>query len=203
MFRHIMIPFRQFPQAFPMVTSILVIQTVVFCMIFFSGMPQDASTWEKFGAMVKWRIDEGEFWRLFFSIFVHDQFLHLLMVAFGMYLFAPQLEWLYGKISFTILYFGSGLIGNWMLYFLDVREIYMGSAECIYGLLGVYLYLYWQRFVYPEVGKAVLFLLVLNMLLDLPLLFVHLTSVVAGFILGWIIMEWKRFMQEEDDEDDL
>lgn len=190
MFRHLMIPLRQFPQLFPIVTGILTIQIVVYCVIVFSG---ETASWEQFGVLVPWRIDAGEYWRLFFSLLVHDHIFQLLIISVMLYVFGPPLEWLYGKMSFIILFFGVGIIGNWMIYFLGISNIYMGAFECLYGLFGVYLYLYWQRMIHPEIVKMVLVLFAINFVLNLQLWLVHLTAVLAGFILGMMLMEWKRF----------
>lgn len=202
MFRHLLIPLRQFPQLFPNVTGILVIQIVVYCMIVFSGISQNPGTWEQFGAVIPWRIDAGEYWRLFFSLFVHDHFFQLLLISVMLYFFGPPLEWLYGKMAFTILFFSSGFIGNWMFYFLRVDDIYMGAFTCLFGLFGVYLYLYWQRMIHPEIGKTVLVLIVINVVLNLQLWLVYLTSLLAGFILGMMIMEWKRYIYHSKNDDE-
>ncbi|MGA9172719.1 MAG: rhomboid family intramembrane serine protease, partial [Thermoactinomyces sp.] len=112
MFRHTLIPLKRFPQIFPVVTSIILVQTIVFIMILLSGKANDPSTWGQYGAFVGWRIDAGEYWRFIFSLFVHVDFIQFLVVAFSIYILAPQLEWFFGKFPFLFLFLATGFFGN-------------------------------------------------------------------------------------------
>ncbi|SEM72356.1 rhomboid family intramembrane serine protease [Lihuaxuella thermophila] len=197
MFGHTWIPLRRFPQVFPVVTSILLVQTVVFVMLLLTGHVQDPSTWVQYGAYERWRVEEGEYWRLFFSLFVHTQFLHFLFTSFSIYIFAPQLEWLLGRFSFLILYLATGVIGNWALYLFDINGIYAGAASSVYGFMGVYLYLYFRRLIDPQSGKGLLVLILINLLLNFKLLAVHLMALITGFILGAIIITLKQNKYQE------
>jgi rhomboid protease GluP len=179
------------------VTSILLVQTVVFVMLLLTGHAQDPATWVQYGAYESWRVEEGEYWRLLFSLFVHARLWHFLFIGFTTYIFAPQLEWLLGRFSFLILYLATGTIGNWALYMFDISGIHAGAGSSIYGFLGVYLYLYFRRLIDPQSGKGLLVLILINLLLNFKLLAVHLMAMISGLVLGAIIISLKQNKYQE------
>lgn len=197
MFGHTLIPLRRFPQVFPVVTSILLVQTVVFIMILLTGHAGNQATWVQYGAFEAWRVNEGEYWRLLSSLFVHAHFLHYLFNSFCLYIFAPQLEWLLGRMCFLMLYIGSGLIGNYGLILFELDIIYAGASVSIYGFLGVYLYLYFRKMIDPNSGKGLLILTLINLLFHYHLIFPHLLALVSGFLLGAMIIFMKQMRMHD------
>lgn len=95
-----LIPFSLYTKLFPVVTGILLLQTVVYFFFLFTGNTDNPKVWVNSGAVIHWRIAEGEFWRLLFSLFLHVNFFQFIMVFFSIYLLSPQLERLFGKSIF-------------------------------------------------------------------------------------------------------
>jgi rhomboid protease GluP len=201
LFRHTLIPFRRFPQIFPVVTSIFVVEIVVFLMYVLSGKGNDPAAWIQFGAFVDWRIQEGEYWRLLSPLFLHVHLAQFLMMGFSLYLFAPQLEWLFGKLSFLFIYLCTGMAGYWGLYLAGVNGVFTGANEAIYGLLGVYLYLTMRGMIHPVMGRMILVFVVINLILSWTLLFGHIVALTTGFILAMIIIQFKSMQPEPVDRD--
>jgi rhomboid protease GluP len=202
LFRHTLIPVRRFPQLFPVVTGIILVQIVVFLMYALSGKGVGPATWVQFGAFVQWRIQDGEYWRLVSSLFLHVHLLQLLMMGVSLYLFAPQLEWLFGKLSFLFIYLCAGIAGYWGIYLTDVDGVITGANEAIYGLLGVYLFLALRGMIHPVMGRMVLVFVVINLAFGWNLLFGHIVALTTGFVLAMIFIQFKSMQSDQDEEDD-
>ncbi|SHE78851.1 rhomboid protease GluP [Seinonella peptonophila] len=204
MFGHTLIPLQRFPMVFPVTTSILLIQLVVFVMMLWSGHPADPTTWVQYGAYVDWRFGQGEWWRLITSAFVNTSFLSLILSFFFHYVFAPQLEWLIGRITFLFFYLFTTLIGNYGYVLFEISGIQLGATSAFYGMFGFYIYLYVRRLIDPNSGKGLILLAFINLALSWHTFFAHLLALIAGFLLASLIVEWKRLQAqvEKSKEDD-
>lgn len=198
--KHRLVPFGLFPRLFPVVTGILLLQTIVYFFFLFTGNAGNPKAWVDFGAVVHWRIAEGEFWRLLFSLFLHVNLFQFIMVAFSIYLLSPQLERLFGKSIFLFIFLVTGIAGNLGVYLMDFQGVYTGAAEVVYGILGVYLYLYLRGIVHPLLGKSVWGFVVVTLLLGYPFLFAHVLSVITGFVLAMIMIPIKQIMMRRREE---
>lgn len=179
---------------FPVVTGILLLQTAVFLFFLFTGNTDNPEAWVNFGAVIYWRIAEGEFWRLLFSLFLHVNFFQFIMVAFSVYLLSPQLERLFGKSIFLFIFLVTGIAGNWGVYLMDFQGVYTGAAEAVYGIMGVYLYLYLRGIVHPLLGKSIWAFVIITLLLGYPFLFAHIVAVITGFVLAMVIIQIRQMM---------
>lgn len=201
LFGHTFIPFHRFPQVFPIVTSILLVQTVIFIMILTTGQMSDPKVWVQYGAYIDWRIDEGEWWRYISSTLLHVNFFQYLFISFFLYVFGPQLEWLMGKFFFTFFYLATGSLANLGYYLFDIPGVHTGASGAIYGILGFYLYLYLRKLIDPRSGLGLLILVIINLILSWEAAIAYLLSLFGGFLLGMIIIEIRRLKAEEDHED--
>ncbi|TCS94933.1 rhomboid family intramembrane serine protease [Hazenella coriacea] len=199
MFGHTMIPLRKFPRLFPIVSSLILVQTVFFISVLFTGHMSDPHTWVQYGAIDHLRIDQGEYWRFLISLFLHVNFFQFIFIVFAQYILAPQLEWLFGKLHFLLIFLLTGLIGNIGIILFEVDGIQTGASSAIYGLLGVYLYLYARRLMDVMTGRALLILTVINLLFNFSLLFPHLLALLAGFLLAAMIIMMKQLNQSDED----
>ncbi len=85
-------------------------------------------------------IDEYEIWRLFTSMFLHGDTLHLFSNMFGLLIFGATIENNHhiSNVKYLIIYFVSGLIGNlFTLILLPINAISLGASGAIFGLIGV------------------------------------------------------------------
>ena len=197
MFRQPTSTFRAYREQFPVITGILAVQIVVFLTMTIAGGTTDEQVLIRFGAKVKPLIDQGEWWRLVSPIFIHIGFLHLLFNSFALYIFGPTAEWLFGKFRFLLFYVLSGIIGNVASYVFNPYSISAGASGAIYGLFGMYLYLYWRakHYVDAETGKGILALVVVNLLLSLGQgidLAAHIGGLFGGFLLTSLFLRHRR-----------
>ncbi len=201
MFGHTNIPLRQFPQFFPVVTSLLVIHTVCFLMILF----HDGSITEtlvSYGAVEGWRIGEGEWWRIGTALFLHSNVFAYLFSCFCLYTLGPQLEWLLGRAFFLIIYLAAGATAFWFIYLTDIDGVFYGSLGSIYGIFGIYLYLYVRKAIHPQFGMVILIITIISLLFDYPLTGVYLMSIFSGFLLSMVFLQFRRIDSDSDSDQD-
>ena len=97
----------------------------------------------KFGAQYTPYIQQGQWYRLFTSMFLHFGFLHLICNMYSLYNLGPSLEYFFGIPIFVVLYLASGLAGNILTYVMELRTgrrtLSLGASGAVFGLLGSYL----------------------------------------------------------------
>jgi len=82
-------------------------------------------------------INDLEIWRLFTSMFLHGDVLHLFSNMVSLLIFGAYVELSFSKYQFIILYFVSGLIGSFFsMLFLPSNVISLGASGAIFGLIG-------------------------------------------------------------------
>ena len=80
---------------------------------------------------------ELEIWRLFTSMFLHGDLMHLFSNMIALLLFGTYIELNFSKFEFLLIYFISGLIGNILsLFLLPFNAISLGASGAIFGLIG-------------------------------------------------------------------
>ena len=103
---------------------------------------------------------EGEWWRLFTSAFLHGSFIHIAFNMYVLFFLGPTLERILGHTRFIVLYLLSALGGSVASYwFSDVQTVSVGASGAIFGLMGA-LIVAGRRLRYDI--KQVLFLLLIN-----------------------------------------
>jgi membrane associated rhomboid family serine protease len=82
---------------------------------------------------------DGEWWRLFASLFIHFGALHLFVNMWALGIFGPLVERLYGSINYLCIYLASGLAGSLasLSWHPDVNNA--GASGAILGILGAML----------------------------------------------------------------
>ncbi|MFX1409860.1 MAG: rhomboid family intramembrane serine protease [Promethearchaeota archaeon] len=141
-------------------------------------------------------INNYEIWRIFTSIFLHSDFIHLFSNMFGLLLFGATIEnsRSYSNIEYLILYFISGLIGNlFSLILLPLNSISLGASGAIFGLIGA---------VFIKIAtedKSLLFLALLYVLFFIITslapdinLWAHIFGLLSGIFFGLFLKRKKR-----------
>jgi rhomboid protease GluP len=82
---------------------------------------------------------EGEWWRLFTSLFIHFGIAHLLLNMFALAAFGPLIERLLGSVSYLIIYLLAGIAGSLasIAWHPDINSA--GASGAIFGILGALL----------------------------------------------------------------
>ena len=96
------------------------------------AMYQNTVTGERFVA--PFGIAEGEYYRLFTSMFLHYGVLHLLLNMWALWILGRTLEAVLGPVRFLVLYLVAGLGGGVAVYLFAPFGLTAGASGAIFGL---------------------------------------------------------------------
>lgn len=142
-------------------------------------------------------IEQGEWWRIISSMFLHIGFLHLLMNMLAVYYLGTLVERIYGSFRFLCIYFLAG-IGGGIASFAFSPSIAAGASGALFGLFGALLFfgLHNRKIFFQTMGTNVLVLIGINIVFGLFVPQIdngaHLGGLVAGFIASGIVHLPKR-----------
>jgi membrane associated rhomboid family serine protease len=123
----------------PVVTwAILAITIAIGVSVF---LLNEADVWWRWLALTQQGIANGEYWRLFTVVLVHDNRLplHLAFNMYALFLVGPIVEALYGHVRFLALYLACAAAGSAASYLFTGAPIAVGASGAIFGLFGVLL----------------------------------------------------------------
>lgn len=174
---------------------VLALNVVIWLLMTFSGGSTDLRVLIRFGAKVPWLGAAGEYWRLFTAIFLHIGLLHLVFNSYALYSLGPQIESLFGRSRFLVLYLLSGLAGNVAGYVMS-ESVSAGASGAIFGLIGALaVYLARHRHILGRRGQRalsnVVFIILYNLVLSLSVpgidVFGHLGGLAGGLVIGRLL----------------
>ena len=146
------------------------------------------------GAVSRFYVDNGEYWRLVTSGFLHYGVIHLALNMFMLYLLGSDLEPSLGRLRFGIVYFVSLLGGSFGALLLDANALTAGASGAVFGLMGSAFVLMRKRGINPfESGLGLL--LVLNIVVSFRpgiSLGGHIGGLVAGALATLVILELRE-----------
>lgn len=180
------------------ITPVLIyINTGIFLIMTISGLgflsfkASDLMTW---GANHGPSIDEGEYWRLFTSIFLHGGIMHLAANVFGLLLIGTLLEPLLDRKIFLSLYILMGIAASLTSVWWHAATVSVGASGAIFGLYGILIAFLLTKVYSEKLSKALLGTMLLfigfNLLMGLKGGIdnaAHIGGLLSGFLLGVIV----------------
>lgn len=131
----------------PIITIIIAaVNIIVFLVLSFLGVTEDAAFMAEHGAMfVPYVTEHGEYYRIFTSMFLHFDIQHLMNNMVMLVAVGYTLENAVGRIRFLLIYMASGLGGTALSMWQDIRTgeyaVAAGASGAIFGLLGALIYI--------------------------------------------------------------
>lgn len=182
--------FKQFVRLYPVVTTIITINIVLFILTNF--ISEDLKL-QLSGQNIL--IANGDYYRLVSAIFVHFGLFHIVMNCFGLILFGPPLEKMLGKTKFIVTYLLMGIIGNVGTYYLgNPFVIHAGASGAIYGLFGLYLFMILMKkhLIDYQSRQIVIVILVIGLIMTFIRpginIYAHIFGLIAGLALGPLVL---------------
>ena len=82
-------------------------------------------------------VQQGEWWRMLSSMFLHSGIVHVAMNMLGLYYVGQPVERIYGTRQYLLIYLGAGLLGSAMsLYFSAQIGVSVGASGAVFGVVG-------------------------------------------------------------------
>ena len=175
----------------PIVTYIIMaICIVLFIMMeVFSGGSTNGSTLLKYGANLDVLVKEGEYYRLFTCMFLHIGIMHLACNMYSLYVVGREVESLFGKIKYIIIYVLSGIFGSIMSIAFTHNTISAGASGAIFGLLGALLYfgIHYRTYLGEAIKRSVIPIIVVNLLIGFFSEGIDLAAHIGGLVGGVLV----------------
>lgn len=136
----------------------------------------------------------GEWWRIFTSAFLHLGLLHIALNMYGLYLFGPIIEQMYGHVEYFVAYMLCAAGGSVLTILAAPEQGAAGASGAIFGLLGMAFVVSRRhhvildrrtRAILSQVGT----LLVINLFLTFSLRGISWTGHVGGLVVG-VVIAW-------------
>ena len=137
----------------------------------------------------------GEWWRLVTSGFIHFGIMHILFNMLILYRLGMDLEPGIGHTRFATIYTASLLAGSFGMVLLDSGGVGGGASGAVFGVAGAATVALWQRGVrFYNTGWGPLLAINLVLTFTLPNVGVgaHLGGLIAGSILGAVMLHPRR-----------
>jgi rhomboid protease GluP len=148
-------------------------------------------------------LQEGEWWRLVTSMFLHGGLAHLFLNGWALYQLGSLFESWLGSTRLVVTWFVSGIAGS-LASILFTQSLSVGASGAIFGLLGALIaFLLRRRDALNAGAKSLLGQLVLWAGINVVFGFsvpridnaAHLGGFAAGFLLGLILHERRRLRE--------
>lgn len=176
----------------PILTYILIlINVIVFALMYIYGNgSEDIETLKNFGANYIPLVKSGEYIRLITSAFVHIGIIHLLSNMYALYVIGRQVEQLYGRMKYILIYFISAITGSlFTVVFSSSNTVAAGASGAIFGLLGALLYFgySYRGYIGNSIINQVLPAILLNLVIGFSSPNIGNSAHIGGLIGGYLI----------------
>lgn len=143
-----------------------------------------------YGALVS----HGQVWRLLTCAFLHGGLIHILCNMYALYAIGPQVEILFGRVKYIIIYFFSAIGGSLLSFTCSSNNLSIGASGAIFGLFGamvVFVLKYKDR-IPKKVLNNLFGVIILNLLIGFNLQgidnFGHIGGLLAGALVAFLIL---------------
>jgi rhomboid protease GluP len=128
--------------SFPFTIALVAINTLVFIATLIAGaewllpVGKMQIAWgSNFGPYTT----DGEWWRLFTSVFIHFGVAHLVLNMIALVMFGPLVERLFGSVNYLLIYLFAGIAGSLASLSWRPEINSAGASGAIFGILGALL----------------------------------------------------------------
>lgn len=146
----------------------------------------------------------GEWWRLFTSLFLHFGILPIVLNMYCLYVAGRYLEPLLGRLRFVTVFLCSGILGELFSLWWHQGEarINAGTATGLFGLYGLFVALLTTKLIRADIRsrllQSCLVFIAINLLIGLRPYAdnaINIGGLLSGFGFGYV---WYVAMQEEE-----
>ena len=174
----------------PIVTYIIMaICIILFILMELSGGSTNSQTLLKYGANLDVLVKNGEYYRLFTCIFLHIGIMHLLCNMYSLYIIGREVENLFGKIKYIIIFILSGIFGSIMSLAFTHNTISAGASGAIFGLLGALLYfgMHYRTYLGEAIKRSIILIIVVNLIIGFFAEGIDLAAHIGGLVGGVLV----------------
>lgn len=146
-----------------------------------------------YGALVS----HGQVWRLLTCAFLHGGIIHIFCNMYALYVIGPQVEILFGRVKYIMIYLFSAIGGSLLSYKFSPSSLSIGASGAIFGLFGamvVFVLKYKDR-IPKKVLNNLFGVIILNLLIGFNLQgidnFAHIGGLLVGALVAFLFLMQK------------
>lgn len=186
----------------PVVTyTLIAINILIFLLgIIFNMQDTLINLFANYGPLVT---ENHQYYRLFTSMFMHANFLHIAFNMYALYLLGSQAEGFFGKTKILTIYILSGLSGSLLSILLNQGAVSVGASGAIFGILGALLYFGFNYRVYlgNTLIKEILPIILINLAFGFAITGVDNYAHIGGLVGGLTTAMATGFITRTDKQD--
>ena len=202
---------EDFLKTYPVTAVLFLINVIMFLLMEFTGEPGNTDTVLRLGASYTPYIQDGQYWRLLTSCFLHFGIGHLINNMIALVAVGSILEKWLGHVRYFIFYMISGLSGSILTYCVELlrgeKNISAGASGAIFGLIGIYAVLLLKN--RSRLGRGTFLRVVFGVTLAvLPgfynkgiSLTAHLGGLLAGILMGLTVKAPEKSVNSSKDSE--
>lgn len=180
---------REFFQFYPIVSVLMMINVMLFILTTVPLFPNRLIF--EAAAGVNILIANGEMWRLFTPIFIHNHFAHLFFNMFALFIFGTILEPFIKKTTFLLIYLSTGFFANVITYiFAPLTFVHVGASGAIFGIFGVVAVFIWLKKFPPRDAQIFAWAIGLAIAFSFFQKGVNVYAHIGGFLCGLLCGFW-------------
>lgn len=180
-----------FSYKMPIITYIIIAICILLYIIMeiFGNGSTNNITLLKFGANLDVLVKNGEYYRLFTSIFLHIGIMHLLCNMYSLYIIGREVESLFGKVKYIIIFILSGIFGSILSIAFSHNVISAGASGAIFGLLGALLYfgMHYRTYLGEALVRSIIPILIINLIIGFLSPGIDMAAHIGGFVGGILV----------------
>lgn len=170
--------------------SLILICILIFILMYILGNgSEDTYTLLKFGANLDALTKNGQYYRLFTSMFLHIGIIHLLCNMYSLYIIGREVEIVFTKKKYLIIYLLSGIAGSILSLAFNHNTVCAGASGAIFGLLGALLYFgyYYRVYLGASVTRSILPVVIINLIIGFVSTGIDNAAHIGGLVGGILI----------------
>lgn len=174
----------------PIVTYIIMaVCIILFILMELSGGSTNSQILLKYGANLDILVKNGEYYRLFTCIFLHIGIMHLICNMYSLYVIGREVESLFGKVKYIIIFILSGIFGSIMSIAFTHNTISAGASGAIFGLLGALLYfgINYRTYLGEAIKRTIIPIIVVNLIIGFFAEGIDLAAHIGGLVGGVLV----------------
>lgn len=182
--------------------TLVVLNILVFIVLEILGNTESAQFMVGCGAAYTPYILDGQFWRLFTSMFLHFGFEHLAYNMLSLLFLGDILEQATGWVRYLFVYLAGGLCGNLLSLYVSVRTgrytVSAGASGAIFAVIGAIFYIALRNrrnFGRENMRRLVLMIVLMIMqgVVDKGVdNYAHLGGLAGGFLLAAVVWHPRK-----------
>jgi rhomboid protease GluP len=148
-------------------------------------------------------IVKGEWYRLFTSIFLHADMMHIVMNMLSLYMVGTVVERIFSKSAYLGIYFVSALVGSFSSIYMHLGGLAVGASGAIFGLFGalagfafVHRVTMGEQFMsfIKDFGVILLINLVIGFVVPFIDVSAHVGGLIAGMVGGFMVAKNPKYL---------